>query len=443
MSGSLVGPSKSLESRLQKRRNWNGSKENLLKTTLSPEGRRGFLLRTFPVVILLLSVLLLSYSVYFLYFSQVNRYLLLLYLLGTLVLFALGAVLLVDSISERRAGKAPEICVRNLSDCLFSSRRKKESPSQSIQFPVPTREEERAPEQVEKPVEEQRLKATSATLRRRTGRKSRTGAIVLLILSVILIVISYLYPNIVVEVDSVVAFAAALVLIYRDTIHSVQLRVVDRILDSSHAEASQLASMMKFPSQSHYVHEMKGEKISDVFLVVPSSSSLSSRRPKEDSGVIQQADDNNNRQSETIELIPPGRSLAQLFLRELAKDSPNLQDLSNAMQPIFSENLGLSFESSMKVTSPDSVSVRIIQPVLKSPCAQEGSGEGSPTEYSLVCAVCSLLAVLVCYASKRPVSIKSCYHDAKQRITSIEYHLEPKPEEEEQQQLQKKEHKEE
>ncbi|MGI0090621.1 MAG: hypothetical protein ACREBS_02830, partial [Nitrososphaerales archaeon] len=252
---------------------------------------------------------------------------------------------------------------------------------------------------------------------RRTGRKSRMGAILLLVLSVILLVVSYRYPNIVAEVDSVVAFAAAIVLIYKDTTHSIQLRVVDRILDSSRAQISQLASLTRFPEQNYYVHELKGEKVTDVF-VVPSSSSPPSLslQPEENKGGVQQP--GGNHQTEATELIPPGRSLSEIFLRELAKENPDLQDLAGAMQPIFSESLGLAFASSMQVTSQDSVSVKILQPVLKNPCVRPDAGS-STTLYSLVCVVCSLLAVLICYASKRSVSIEACHHDAKENITTI------------------------
>ena len=255
--------------------------------------------------------------------------------------------------------------------------------------------------------------ASAVLPRRRLGSKSRIGAVVLLVLSLILLVVAYRVPNIVVEVDSVVAFAAAIVLIYKDASHSVQLRVVDRILDSSKAQLLQLASF-KFPSQTGYIHQPRGERVTDV-VVVPSSSGLENEQPPDGDQTV------------LVELVPPGRSLAQLFLREVGKDNPTLEDIVGAMQPIFSDNLGLSLASSMKVTS-DNVSVLILQPVLKSPCAES---QGSQVNYSLACVVCSLLAVLVCFTSKRSVSVKSCSHDANQNVTSIDYHLEPEPEKQE------------
>ena len=235
----------------------------MLKTIFSPERRRGFLLRVLPAgVIFLLAILLLSYSVYFFYFFQVHgsvtsyfpwrwgdyyhlsksSVLKLFYIglgLSLFFLIASGAVVFYFGRSLLREQPAP---ARSASD---TSKASSISETQEIPGDLPT-ESTPPPEKVENPVEEKGIK-TSAALRSRNRRKSRLGAVVMLVLSVNLLVISYRFPNIVVEVDSVVAFAAAIVLIYKDTTHSVQLRVVDRILDSSNQQVSQLAGL-RFPA---------------------------------------------------------------------------------------------------------------------------------------------------------------------------------------------------
>ncbi len=254
---------------------------------------------------------------------------------------------------------------------------------------------------VEKPARSQNIKKKgeekgAVILRRKRGRKSRTGAIVLLALSVALLVISYRFPNVLAEVDSVVAFGAAIVLIYKDTTQSVQLRVVDRILDSSQSEVTRLADLLKL-SHSRAIHVLKGEKVAEVILEL-----------KPDIDIV-------------VELVPPGRALAALYFREMARESPTLEDLANSMQSVFSESLGLSLSSSMQV-NPDSATVKILQPVLKIPCSQSDGPEDS-----LVSPVSSLLAVLICYVSKRSVWIEKC--SQVENVTTIEYHMEPPPEE--------------
>ena len=98
----------------------------------------------------------------------------------------------------------------------------------------------------------------------------------------------------------------------------------------------------------------------------------------------------------------------------------------NSMQSIFSDSLGLSFSSNMQI-GKESVLVKIADPVLKSPCG-ESNQVTRGSEYSLACIVCSLLAVLICYTSKRSVSISNCWHDQKNKINTIEYSMGPEPE---------------
>ena len=77
------------------------------------------------------------------------------------------------------------------------------------------------------------ISRTLEDMRKRVGSRSRVGAVILLLLSASMLFVSYRFPNIVLEVNSVVAFIAGVMLLFKDSSHSVQLRVVDRILKSN------------------------------------------------------------------------------------------------------------------------------------------------------------------------------------------------------------------
>jgi len=81
----------------------------------------------------------------------------------------------------------------------------------------------------------------------------------------------------------------------------------------------------------------------------------------------------------------------------------------------------------MKLETPDIVSVKILHPVLKDLSNEEHlKNNRSELVESVVSIPCSLLAVIICYVSKRPVWIAGCHNDSKKDLTTIEFHLEPK-----------------
>lgn len=250
-------------------------------------------------------------------------------------------------------------------------------------------------------------------LRRGLGRNSRIGAIILLMLSVSLVVLSYKYPNIVIEVNSVVAFAAAIVLLYKDTTHSVQLRVVDRILESSRDLMRNLASI-GLPNAT-FTYVRKGDKITDV-VIVPSlqSDGRSEGVPEPEKAKTAPVELN------SIELVPAGRSLAQLFLREMPAENPGFEDLIRSLPTIISESLGLCAAASMTMNT-DIVEVALIHPVLKNSC-----GTGEPAQIALLCETCSLLAVLICYTTRRTVVIEGCSHNERKDVSTIRLRLRAK-----------------
>ena len=258
---------------------------------------------------------------------------------------------------------------------------------------------------------------------------------VLLILSAGLLIVSYKYPNIVVEVDSVVAFCAALVLIYKDSTHTVQLRLVDRMLASSSETISGLSRRAFIGSDFSYVSG--GKNITDVAIVPRGSRTNNGNGAQSSATSIMSSGKNvityENKPiiEEEKGIVPPGRSLAQLFLRELPMENPSLDDLIASVPQIFSQSFGLSQSSVMILKNKEdaetgeqyeTVEFVISHPVLKDTCSTKQDQDGQ-SNASLSCIVCSLIATLICYTSMREVSVLECSRDLETDTAIIRFRL--------------------
>jgi hypothetical protein len=282
-------------------------------------------------------------------------------------------------------------------------------------------------------------------VRERLGRSSRLGAIALLTLSSILVILSYKYPNIIVEIDSVVAFAAAIVLIYKDTTRSVQLRVVERALESFRELILGLISRIEQSeiSRMYFSYVQTGSRITDVVLVARFSDELEQSnasdppsylaRHKEDDEATQSRQipshvlqssvaTSNNSLIQDSGLVPPGRSLAELFAREMALESPRIDDIITRAPLILTEALGLASAASVIKRTDESIELNMLHPILKKDCFQSRSGY-SRTDLGLGCMICSMFAVLICYTSGREVRVISCEYDQETDSAKIEFQM--------------------
>ena len=302
-------------------------------------------------------------------------------------------------------------------------------------------------------------------LRRRT--KSARGAIVLSALTVVFIVLSYRTGNLLFEFDSIVSFLAALILLFRDTSHTVQARVVNRILTSSRQLVADLSAYGLGGSGFLYVPE--GRKVGDVMLVpqtgsevarpVPSldkaeggipAASMSSATsqpsdvgapelgssdstPSQSGGTKDVHDDNPGSGSletdgektattiSNLKFAPPGRAMAELFLRESALKEPTMDDIIAAIPETVVDGFQLADSSSvsLKPSDNETVEVRLVHPVLASGCGAtkpEGSG-------IVGCEVCSMLAVLFSSSTSRVVSLDGCTRDEESDSSTTSLHL--------------------
>lgn len=225
-----------------------------------------------------------------------------------------------------------------------------------------------------------------ARLNSRLGRNSRIVGVCFVALSILFLILSVYDQFIVFEVDSVVAFVIAVVLLFRDPRARVQAGVLDAMLLSSSQAIAELTSHV-----SGYEYLPLGESVEDV-VVVPTHSgffdspSEALRRSKE-------------------RMTPPGRALATLFLRESGLTHVTMDGLAASLPGIVQEKLGLADSLSIR-DQGDKVKVILRGPAAVCRPRSEGTSPGS---HGVVgCTVASFFAVLYSSASKKPVVLEDC-----------------------------------
>lgn len=304
-------------------------------------------------------------------------------------------------------------------------------------------------------------------VRRRT--KSARAAVVLSGLTAVFIALSYRTGNVVFQFDSIVSFLAALVLLFRDTSHTVQARVVNRILTSSHQLVADLSSYGLGGSSFLYVPE--GRRVGDVMLVPvkageaaaadpppgkdelgspASGGSANSQPPLEGASELSSADSSpassadlkkkprrkakgRSMPAETgkdkattaisnLKFAPPGRAMAELFLRESALKDPSMEDVIASISQTVVEGFQLagSVSVSMKAAEGEAVEVTQVHPVLANNCRNSNNAGGSGI---VGCEICSMLAILFSSSSGRLVSLEGCTYDDDNDISITSLHL--------------------
>jgi hypothetical protein len=221
--------------------------------------------------------------------------------------------------------------------------------------------------------------------------------------SVLFLMLSVYDQFVIYEVDSVVAFIIAVVLLFRDPRARVQAGVLDAMQLSSSQAIAELAS-----DADGYVYVPLGEDVEDV-VVVPTSSS-SSGLPE---GGLSPSEKG---------ITPPGRALATLFLRESGMTNPMMGGLAVSLPRIVCEDLGLADSLSIREVG-DRVEVILHGPA--SVCRRNSGGTDPASRGVVGCTVASFLAVLYSNASMRPVVLEDCAHDEAADTWSIGLNLGP------------------
>jgi len=226
------------------------------------------------------------------------------------------------------------------------------------------------------------------TLYKRVGTRSKIYGIGFAGLSAAFLLLSLPSQSIVLQVDSVVAFLAAIVLLFKDPRKRVQTPALDALLLSSGKTMAELSGQRGI----WFAYEQRGEKVSDV-LAIPSQV--------EGGSPLVVA-------SELIprSVTPPGRGLAELFTRETGLKQITLDSLKVSLPEMMVDNFGLA--ESVELTLRDGLAEIVLQhPSTTCTCSED------PRRLRgyLGCTIASSLAVMFCAATRQPVALQKCVHD--------------------------------
>jgi len=226
----------------------------------------------------------------------------------------------------------------------------------------------------------------------RVGRYSRYAGIGFIMLSVLFLVIAVSDQFIVFEIDSIVAFLAALVLLFKDPRARVQARVFDAVMGSTDEAIGELST-----SDAGFTYVPAGDAV-EMVVIIPESQ-----------GGKALPNGSSPRAPSAEVITPPGRGLAKLYAREMGVTHLTMDVLRASLPEAMRENFGLARSVDI-VSTDDRVDVTLHGASTTCTC---GLGQAkAPTKGSVGCAVASFLAVLVSAATNRPVFLEPCVHEA-------------------------------
>ena len=220
------------------------------------------------------------------------------------------------------------------------------------------------------------------TLYQRLGKLARTVGFLFIVVSLVFLLLSLISPNIVFQVDSVASFLIAMILLLRDPHTRVMAPVFDAFMVSSDRSIAQLSGI----SGSSFIY-LPGKTVSDV-KVVPNPAQAEGTTGK----------------TPTSGIIPPGRALAELYVRESGVKELSMLDLRNTIEPMLTENFGLAGSVRLE-TTPEKAVVTLIRPSTRCDAG------GESTKGMVGCPVSSFLAILLAKASNHAVVLDKCELD--------------------------------
>jgi hypothetical protein len=227
----------------------------------------------------------------------------------------------------------------------------------------------------------------------RIGRYSRFAGIGFVSLSVFFLILAVYDQFIVFEVDSIVAFMAAALLLFRDP----RARVQARVLDAMSLSSDQTIQELSVPVAVGFTYLQKGNGVEDV-VVVPAVSTYYGLP----SGPLAS--------SPPMEITPPGRRLAELYKREAGLTDVTMEAIRSSLPEVMRENFGIA--RSVEIDSNDGGDgVKVLLHGASATCGcEEAEQAQSAGKGCIGCVVSSFFAVLVSTATKRPVSLQRCLH---------------------------------
>ena len=218
-----------------------------------------------------------------------------------------------------------------------------------------------------------------SALRGRLGSRSRVAGLAFAALTVVLLALALATSSVVFEVDSVVSFLAAGVLLLSDPRRRADVRVMDAIISSGSRAVADLTA-----NSAGATYAPRGKRRGDVVLVLDGQGATS-------------------KQAGTT-MTAPGAALAELFFREYGVP-PSVEALEASLTTAL-QDYGLA--SSAKVL-PSKPGLRLVlgDPGFDCECA----GAPGPDDGLVGCPVASFLAIALCAATGGSVVLGRCAHD--------------------------------
>jgi hypothetical protein len=222
------------------------------------------------------------------------------------------------------------------------------------------------------------------------GRNARYTGLGFIVLSIVFLVLAVSDQFIVFEIDSIVSFLAAILLLFRDPRARVQVRVLDAIMESTDESIVELSTF----SDAGFTYIPTGNGVEGVVVV-----------PK---GLEEVSVPNGTPGAPSEAFTPPGRGLARVYVREMGVNQLTMDALRGSLPVAVRENFGLA--DSLDIVSTDD-GVKMTLHGAATTCACEADQTRPPSKGSIGCTLASFLAVLVSASTKRPLSLERCVHE--------------------------------
>ncbi|HEV2139128.1 MAG TPA: hypothetical protein VGR53_09830 [Nitrososphaerales archaeon] len=231
-----------------------------------------------------------------------------------------------------------------------------------------------------------------ADLYRRIGKRQKAAGLGFILASVVFLVLSIPLKSVVLEIDSVVSFAVAAILLLKEDRNRVQSRVLNAVVSSLGTTIARLSSK----AGSWYLYTPLGKAVSDVVVM-----GMPDAETKEGSAGV-------------FEVVPPGMGLAELFAREAQGVSFTRESLNQLLPSVIHENFGLA-EAAQIVSHNGRVEVLLRKPAIICSCQKDESR----TNGVVGCTVSSFLGVLYSFATQRTLSLDRCETDPEEGTWKI------------------------
>jgi len=237
------------------------------------------------------------------------------------------------------------------------------------------------------------------------GRYSRYAGLGFIILSIAFLILAVSDQYVVFEVDSIVAFLAAVFLLFRDPRARVQAGVLDAILISTDQAITELTAS----SHTGFTYLTTGNTVEDVFVI--------------QAGLEEALTENEGHPNMPSPMFtPPGRGLAELYKREAGLTKVTMDALRGSLSETMREKFGLS--RSVGIDSKDD-GVKITLQGAQATCSCGDGHTKTAKAGSIGCTLASFLAVLVTAATESSVSLEPCVHDTGTDTWTVSMRLGP------------------